>query len=87
MTILAVTKDCRLTIIEQVKQLFKVWGVEINEQQGLDLVKTPRGALLRLIRSIEPLRDVVPFEVLDCLPKGDEDGRPFDHGSPQSSLL
>lgn len=78
MTILAVTKDCRYEAITQLTSLLGSWGVRLSREQGLALVKTPRGALLSIIRTVGPLRDVVPFEVLDCLGKGDEDGRPFD---------
>lgn len=78
MTILAVTKDCRFEVIGQLTQLFAAWGVQLSSEQGMALVKTPRGALLNVIRSVGPLRDVVPFELMGCLDKGDEDGRPFD---------
>ena len=78
LTVLAVTKDNRFDVIAELTRLFARWGVELSREQGLELVKTPRGALLQLIRSVPPLRDVVPFELLGMLDAGDEDGRPFD---------
>ncbi|MFL1449390.1 hypothetical protein ACI77O_13415 [Pseudomonas tritici] len=78
MTILAVTRDCRYDVIAELGQLLGHWGVTLSQEQSLALVKTPRGALLRIIRAVPPLREVVPFELLDGLHKGDEDGNPFD---------
>lgn len=78
MTILAVTKDNRFEVIAELTRLFARWGVELSREQGLALVKTPCGALLQITRSVPPLRDVVPFELLGLLDSGDEDGRPFD---------
>lgn len=78
MTILAVTKDCRFDVITDLTHLMSRWGVSLSEEQSLSLVRTPRGALLSLIRSVPPLRDVVPFELLGIIDQGDEDGRPFD---------
>lgn len=78
MTILAVTKDCRFEVIAELGHLFARWGVQLSQEQSLDLVKTPRGALLRIIRTVPPLRDVIPFELLGLLDAGDEDGLPFD---------
>lgn len=78
MTILAVTKDCRHDVIADLGQLLSHWGVTLSQEQALALVKTPRGALLRIIRAVPPLRDVVPFELAGILDKGDEDGHPFD---------
>lgn len=78
MTVLAVTKDCRFDIIAELGHLFSRWGVELTQEQSLELVKTPRGALLNIIRTVPPLRDVIPFELLGMLDVGDEDGRPFD---------
>lgn len=89
-TILAVTKDCRFDIIGELGHLLSRWGVQLSQEEGLELVKTPRGALLRIIRSVPPLRDVVPFELLGMLDQGgDEDGRPFDPRltSEQSEML
>ncbi|HDS1721476.1 hypothetical protein NPS53_08205 [Pseudomonas putida] len=78
MTILAVTKDTRFELIAELARLFARWGVDLSREQGLELVKTPRGALLQVIRAVPPLREVVPFELLGMLDAGDEDGRPFD---------
>lgn len=78
MTILAVTKDCRYDVIAELCHLLSRWGVVLTQEQSLELVKTPRGALLSIIRSVPPLHDVVPFELLGLLDTGDEDGRPFD---------
>lgn len=78
MTILAVTRDNRLDVIAELTRLFSRWGVDLSSEQGLELVKTPRGALLQVTRAVPPLRDVVPFELLGSLHSGDEDGRPFD---------
>lgn len=78
MTVLAVTKDCRHDIVTELTHLFARWGREVTEEEAHELVKTPRGALLRIIRSIPPLREVVPFELAGLLDLGDEDGRPFD---------
>lgn len=78
MTILAVTKDNRFDVIAELTRLFASWGVKLSREQGLELVKTPRGALLQITRAVPPLRDVVPFELLGMLDAGDEDGRPFD---------
>lgn len=50
----------------------------LSNEQALDLVKTPRGLMVSLIRSIAPLQEVVPFELMGVLDQGDEDGRPFD---------
>lgn len=78
MTVLAVTKDTRFDVIAELTRLFARWGIELSREQSLELVKTPRGALLQITRSVPPLRDVVPFELLGLLDTGDEDGRPFD---------
>ncbi len=78
MTVLAVTKDCRFDVIGQLQHLYSTWGVELSSEQCLDLVKTPRGALLSILRAVEPLRDAVPFELMRSIDDGDEDGRPFD---------
>lgn len=78
MTILAVTKDSRFDVIAELTRLFARWGYDLSREQSLQLVKTPRGALLQITRSIPPLRDVVPFELVGLLDTGDEDGRPFD---------
>lgn len=78
MTVLAVTKDCRFDVIAELGHLFMKWGVNLSQEQCLELVKTPRGAILKIIRSVAPLREVVPFELLGTLDQGDEDGRPFD---------
>lgn len=78
MTILAVTKDCRFDVIADLAHLLSKWGFNLSQEQSLQLVKTPRGALLQLIRAVPPLREVVPFELLGLLNQGDEDGRPFD---------
>lgn len=89
MTILAVTKDCRFEVIAELGHLFARWGVQLSQEQSLDLVKTPRGALLRIIRTVPPLRDVIPFELLGLLDAGDEDGHPFDPrlSAGQSELI
>ncbi|MBP5948080.1 hypothetical protein [Pseudomonas sp. P9(2020)] len=76
--ILSVTKDCRLDVIGQLTHLFSLWGVILSNEQALDLVKTPRGLMVSLVRSIAPLQEVVPFELMGVLDQGDEDGRPFD---------
>lgn len=78
MTILSVTKDCRMDVMAELTHLFGRWGVSLSQEQAWQLVKTPRGALLNLIRSVPPLRDVVPFELLGTIDSGDEDGRAFD---------
>lgn len=78
MTILAVTKDCRFDVIAELGHLFSRWGVQLSQEQSLALVKTPRGALLSIIRTVPPLQDVIPFELLGLIDAGDEDGRPFD---------
>ena len=78
MTILAVTKDTRFDVIAELTRLYARWGIELSREQSLALVKTPRGALLQIIRAVPPLRDVVPFELIGVLDSGDEDGRPFD---------
>ncbi|NVL48658.1 hypothetical protein F2S72_01450 [Pseudomonas syringae pv. actinidiae] len=79
MTILAVTKDNRFDVIAELSRLFARWDIELSREQSLQLVKTPRGALLQITRSVAPLREVVPFELLGMLDAGDEDGRPFDN--------
>ncbi len=78
MTILAVTKDCRMDVMAELSHLFGKWGVNLSQEQAWSLVKTPRGALLQLIRAVPPLREVVPFELLGTIDSGDEDGRAFD---------
>lgn len=78
MTILAVTKDCRMDVMGQLVELFGRWGVHLSREQSLALVKTPRGALLNIVRSVAPLAEVVPFELLGTIDQGDEDGRAFD---------
>lgn len=78
MTVLAVTKDCRFDVIAELTHLFSRWNVSLSQEQSLELVKTPRGALLQIIRAVPPLRDVVPFELVGMIDQGDEDGRPFD---------
>ncbi|MPQ69332.1 hypothetical protein [Pseudomonas sp. MWU12-2323] len=78
MTVLAVTKDCRFDVIAELTHLFSRWGVSLSQEQSLELVKTPRGALLQIIRAVPPLRDVVPFELVGMIDQGDEDGRAFD---------
>jgi superfamily I DNA/RNA helicase len=78
MTVLAVTKDCRFDIVAELTHLFGRWDVSLSQEQSLELVKTPRGALLKIIRAVPPLREVVPFELAGLIDIGDEDGRPFD---------
>ncbi len=78
MTILAVTKDCRMDVMAELTHLLGKWGVNLSQEQAWQLVKTPRGALLQLIRAVPPLREVVPFELLGAIDSGDEDGRAFD---------
>lgn len=76
--IVTVTKDCRFEIIAEIRHLFSLWDVDITDEMARDLVKTARGAALMVARSIQPMQDVVPFEVMGDLDDGDEDGRPFD---------
>lgn len=78
MTVLAVTKDCRMDVMAELSHLFGKWGINLSQEQAWQLVKTPRGALLQLIRAVPPLREVVPFELLGTIDSGDEDGRAFD---------
>lgn len=78
MTILAVSKDTRFDIIAELVHLFSKWGVDLSPEQSQALVKTPRGSILQIIRAVPPLSDVVPFELLGMIDKGDEDGHPFD---------
>ncbi|HBP1602388.1 TPA: hypothetical protein L5U90_003493 [Pseudomonas aeruginosa] len=78
MTILSVTKDCRMDVMAELTHLFGRWGISLSQEQAWQLVKTPRGALLNLIRAVPPLREVVPFELLGSIDSGDEDGRAFD---------
>src|SRR5690606_29342703 len=77
-TIITVTKDCRFELIEELTELFALWDVEITAEQGAKLVRTPRGVLVDIMHGIDPLADLVPFELYGLLEAGDVDGQPFD---------
>lgn len=76
-TVLCLTKDCRLDVIALIAELFARWGVNLTDEQCYRLVKTPRGALLGHVRELADMEGVLPFDLLSETPD-DEDGRPFD---------
>ena len=76
-TVLCLTKDCRLDVIALISELFARWGVTLTDEQCYRLVKTPRGALLGQVRELADMEGVLPFDLLSDT-TDDEDGRPFD---------
>lgn len=77
-TLLCLTRDCRLDVARIVGGLLRRWGREYSESQILDVVKTPHGAALGQLRSLPELQTALPFELLAEPLSDDEDGRPFD---------
>lgn len=77
-TLLCLTRDCRLDVARIVGGLLRRWGREYSESQILDVIKTPHGAALAQLRSLPDLQDALPFELLAEPLSDDEDGRPFD---------
>jgi hypothetical protein len=76
-TVLCLTKDCRLDVIALIRDLFARWGEMLSDDQCYHLVKTPRGALLGHVRELPDMEGVLPFDLLSDT-TDDEDGRPFD---------
>lgn len=76
-TVLCLTKDCRLDVIALISELFARWGTNLTDEQCYRLVKTPRGALLGHVRELADMEGVLPFDLLSDT-TDDEDGRPFD---------
>jgi hypothetical protein len=76
-TVLCLTKDCRLDVIALIRDLFARWGEMLSDDQCYQLVKTPRGALLGHVRELPDMEGVLPFDLLSDT-TDDEDGRPFD---------
>ncbi len=79
MTVLCLTRDCRMDVAKIVHDLFARWGLAYTELQILETVKTPQGAVLGQIRALPDLEGIVPFELLAEPMADDEDGRPFDN--------
>ncbi|WGK63335.1 hypothetical protein QAO71_17490 (plasmid) [Halopseudomonas sp. SMJS2] len=77
-TLLCLTRDCRLDVTRIVRGLLGRWGREYSECQILEVVKTPQGAALGQLRSLPDLQSALPFELLAEPLSNDEDGRPFD---------
>lgn len=78
-TVLSLTKDCRLDVIALLTELFSLWGSQLGDEVAARLVKTPRGALLNQVRELPDLAEVVPFDLLADSAAFCEDGRPFDN--------
>jgi hypothetical protein len=76
-TVLCLTKDCRLDVIVLISELYSRWGTNLSDEQCYRLVKTPRGALLSHVRELADMEMVLPFDLLSDT-TDDEDGRPFD---------
>tara|TARA_B100002003_G_scaffold229121_2_gene238153 strand:+ start:1680 stop:4181 length:2502 start_codon:yes stop_codon:yes gene_type:complete len=76
-TLLCLTRDCRMEVAKILGALLRRWGREYSESLILDVVKTPHGAALNQLRSLPDLQSAIPFE-LAGQSSDDEDGRPFD---------
>lgn len=77
-TMLTFNRESRMEVATRLRSLLSKWGIDKPLDEILDVVKTPRSALLQQVRSLPDLRTLVPFEVLSDGAAVPEDGRPYD---------
>lgn len=77
-TMLTFNRESRMEVATRLRSLLTKWGIEVPLVEVLEVVKTPRSALLQQVRSLPDLRALVPFEVLSDGAAVPDDGRPFD---------
>lgn len=79
--ILTFSREARMELAADMHGLFRRFGVELQTDECLTVVKTPRSSLLEQVHSLPDLATVIPFEIYG-LPMDDSgslsDGRPFE---------